>query len=132
MLFRASLTLGAAALAAASSFKWLPLGDSITWGCGNGFLPHAPDNGCEEDAASYRIPTAQALEQANISITTVGTRTAGPASSPASWRAHVRAARRGAARRGAARRGACARRASDPPPSPRARRRATPAGASTS
>ena len=72
----------------ASHFTWLPLGDSITWGCGNGFLPHEPNDGCEADAASYRIPTAQALEQANITITTVGTRSAGPASAPAAWMAH--------------------------------------------
>lgn len=76
------------AAATASSFTWLPLGDSITWGCGNGILAHEPNDGCEADAASYRIPAAQALEQANISITTVGTRTAGPASSPPSWRSH--------------------------------------------
>lgn len=71
-----------------SHFTWLPLGDSITWGCGNGVLPHSPDGGCEADAASYRIPTAQALEQANITITTLGSRSAAPASSPAAWRAH--------------------------------------------
>ena len=71
-----------------SHFTWLPLGDSITWGCGNGFAPHEPDDGCEQDAASYRIPTAQALEQANITITTVGSRSAGPASSPTTWRNH--------------------------------------------
>ena len=70
--------------ASASSFTYLPLGDSITWGCGNGFLPHEPDDGCEGDAASYRIP----LEQANISIATLGSRSAGPASSPAAWRNH--------------------------------------------
>lgn len=72
----------------ASHFTWLPLGDSITWGCGNGFLPHEPNDGCEADAASYRIPTAQALEQANLSVTTVGTRSAGPASAPAAWLSH--------------------------------------------
>ena len=74
--------------ASASFFSWLPLGDSITWGCGNGVLPHEPNGGCEADAASYRIPTLQALEQANITIVTVGTRTAGPNSSPSSWRNH--------------------------------------------
>ena len=69
-------------------YTWLPLGDSITWGCGNGVLPHEPNGGCEADAASYRIPTAQALEQSNISITTVGSVSAGPPSSPLTWRAH--------------------------------------------
>lgn len=75
-------------LASASHFTWLPLGDSITWGCGNGVLPHEPNDGCEADAASYRIPTCQALEQSNITITTLGNRTAGPASSPLQWRNH--------------------------------------------
>ena len=70
------------------NYTWLPLGDSITWGCGNGVLPHEPDDGCEADAASYRIPTCMALEQSNITITTVGSRTAGPLSSPVQWRAH--------------------------------------------
>ena len=66
---------------------WLPLGDSITWGCGNGILPHVK-NGCERDAGSYRIPVAQALEQWNITTTTVGSLTAGPTSSPAVWQHH--------------------------------------------
>jgi hypothetical protein len=77
---------------------WLPLGDSITWGCGNGILPHFDppgcratrkhlnDCGCEMDAGSYRIPVAQALEQWNITTTTVGSLTSGPASSPAAWK----------------------------------------------
>lgn len=51
-------------------------------------LPHEPNDGCEADAAAYRTPTCQALEQSNISITTVGSRTSGPASSPAAWLAH--------------------------------------------
>jgi lysophospholipase L1-like esterase len=76
------------AAVSASHFTWLPLGDSITWGCGNGVLPHEPNDGCEADAASYRIPTCQGLEQANITITTVGNRTAAPASAPAKWAAH--------------------------------------------
>ena len=68
--------------------RWLPLGDSITWGCGNGILPHVPDGGCERDAGSYRIPTAQALEQWNITVDTVGSLTAGPASVPEKWQHH--------------------------------------------
>ena len=77
-----------AATAGASHFTWLPLGDSITWGCGNGVLPHEPDDGCEADAGSYRVPTCTALEQANVTITTVGSRSAGPPSSPPTWRDH--------------------------------------------
>jgi lysophospholipase L1-like esterase len=80
--------------AAGGHITWLPLGDSITWGCGNGVEPHVPDpgdgggKGCEADAGSYRIPVAQALEQWNISVTTVGTRFAGPASQPDAWKYH--------------------------------------------
>jgi hypothetical protein len=51
-------------------------------------LPHEPNDGCEADAASYRIPVCQALEQVNVSISTVGSRSAGPASSPVQWRNH--------------------------------------------
>lgn len=42
----------------------------------------------QADAASYRIPTCQGLEQTNISITTVGSRSAGPASAPDAWKNH--------------------------------------------
>jgi lysophospholipase L1-like esterase len=73
--------------ASASHFTWTAVGDSISWGCANGVQPHEP-NGCEADAASYRIPTAQALEQANITITTLGSLSAGPPSSPLAWRQH--------------------------------------------
>lgn len=85
-----------AGLASASHFSWMPLGDSITWGCNNGILPFEPNGGCEADAASYRIPTAQALEQTGITITTVGSRSSGP--NPArGWR--TRATRAGASTR---------------------------------
>lgn len=85
---RPALLLGLCGLACASHFTWLPLGDSISWGCGNGYLPHKPNGGCEADAASYRIPVCQALEQSNITITTVGSLSAGPASAPTAWLAH--------------------------------------------
>jgi lysophospholipase L1-like esterase len=74
--------------ATAMHVSWLPLGDSVTWGCGNGVSPHEPDDGCEADAAAYRIPVCQALEQVNISVATLGSRSAGPASSPLQWRNH--------------------------------------------
>ena len=57
-------------------------------GCGNGILPHVANGGCERDAGSYRIPAAQALEQWNITVETVGSLTAGPASSPLGWQHH--------------------------------------------
>ena len=95
--------VAAACLAATASglqIRWLPLGDSITWGCGNGILPHVDppgcratrwhlnECGCERDAGSYRIPVAQALEQWNITTVTVGNLTSGPASSPLAWQHH--------------------------------------------
>lgn len=88
MLLTYTLVLVLVVVSQGSHFTWLPLGDSITWGCGNGFLPHEPNDGCEADAGSYRIPTCQGLEQTNITISTVGSRTAGPASSPAAWKNH--------------------------------------------
>ena len=88
MALRASILLCFAAVARGSYFTWLPLGDSITWGCGNGVLPHEPNDGCEADAASYRIPTCQGLEQTNITVATVGSRTAGPKSAPVAWKNH--------------------------------------------
>ena len=57
-------------------------------GCGNGILPHVEPQGCERDAGSYRIPIAQALEQWNITVDTVGSLTSGPASSPTAWQHH--------------------------------------------
>ena len=87
---RSLLLLPAVLLAPSTALhlRWLPLGDSITWGCGNGILPHVPNGGCERDAGSYRIPTAQALEQWNITVETVGSATAGPASAPDAWKQH--------------------------------------------
>jgi len=35
-----------AATADGLHITWLPLGDSITWGCGNGVLPHVTPPGC--------------------------------------------------------------------------------------
>ena len=52
------------------------------WGCGNGVQPHVPNGGCEADAGSYRIPVAQALEEANITVTTVGSVAAAPETAP--------------------------------------------------
>eukprot|EP00040_Diaphanoeca_grandis_P012135 m.61865 g.61865 ORF g.61865 m.61865 type:complete len:257 (-) comp23048_c0_seq1:46-816(-) len=83
-----TLIFSISSTATALHLKWLPLGDSITWGCGNGILPHVPNGGCEADAGSYRIPTAQALEQWNITVDTVGSLTAGPASAPDAWKHH--------------------------------------------
>lgn len=79
---------------------WLPLGDSITWGC-NG--PTIQD--CHLDSASYRVPLALALSQHPLSaqgkrfsgqspasvgfnISTMGTLTTGPPYVPAAWLNH--------------------------------------------
>ena len=70
---------------------WLPLGDSITWGC-NG--PTIQD--CHADSASYRVPLALALSQhplgspdrVGLNITTMGTLTTGPPYVPAAWLKH--------------------------------------------
>jgi hypothetical protein len=49
---------------------WLPLGDSITWGCGTDAAPRG-DAVCTEDAGGYRVPLAWALSQRGIALTTV-------------------------------------------------------------
>mmetsp|Transcript_31162 Transcript_31162/g.81716 ORF Transcript_31162/g.81716 Transcript_31162/m.81716 type:complete len:261 (+) Transcript_31162:92-874(+) len=70
---------------------WLPLGDSITWGCTG---PTIKD--CHSDSAGYRIPLALALSQhplgspANVgfNLSTMGTLTTGPPYVPKQWLAH--------------------------------------------
>ena len=70
---------------------WLPLGDSITWGC-NG--PTIQD--CHADSGSYRVPLAFALTQhplgspdnVGYNISTMGTLTTGPPYVPAAWLKH--------------------------------------------
>ena len=49
MLSLAVLLVASSCLVAGASglhITWLPLGDSITWGCGNGVLPHFEPPGC--------------------------------------------------------------------------------------
>ena len=70
---------------------WLPLGDSITFGCTG---PTIQD--CHSDSAGYRIPLALALSQAPLgapdltgfNITTMGTATTGPSYVPSAWTHH--------------------------------------------
>lgn len=66
---------------------WLPLGDSITWGCGTDSPPHGPDS-CVDDAGGYRIPLAWALSQAGYNVTTMGTLRTGPSYVPRQWLHH--------------------------------------------
>ena len=83
-----------ASLLAASAVQdvlWLPLGDSITFGCTG---PTGAD--CHSDCAGYRIPLALALSQpalgdpsnAGFNVTTMGTATTGPDYVPAQWLKH--------------------------------------------
>ena len=51
-----------AAAAQKGDLLWLPLGDSITWGCGTDAEP-AGRAGCVPDAGGYRVPMAWALSQ---------------------------------------------------------------------
>ena len=49
LLSLAVLLVASSCLVAGASglhITWLPLGDSITWGCGNGVLPHFEPPGC--------------------------------------------------------------------------------------
>ena len=48
--------------ATAADILWLPLGDSITWGCGTDGAPRG-SAACAKDAGGYRVPLAWALSQ---------------------------------------------------------------------
>ncbi len=70
---------------------WLPLGDSITWGCTG---PTIQD--CHNTSGGYRVPLAFALSQAPLgdpsllgfNISTMGTATTGPSYAPSQWFNH--------------------------------------------
>lgn len=70
---------------------WLPLGDSITFGCTG---PTIQD--CHSDSGGYRVPLAYALSQAPLgspagvgfNVSTMGTQTTGPAYVPRQWLNH--------------------------------------------
>jgi hypothetical protein len=70
--------------------KVLPLGDSITFGCGSNAEPGGnPD--CADDAGGYRVPLMWSLSSAfgnATNVTTVGTLSNGPNSSPSAWLNH--------------------------------------------
>jgi len=60
---------------------WLPLGDSITLGCGSLEKPRDSTYAhCSPFAAGYRVPLAYALTQQGFDVSTMGTLTNGPAS----------------------------------------------------
>ena len=68
--------------------QWLPLGDSITWGCGTDAAPRGGADCCK-DCGGYRVPLAWALTQSGHNVTTMGTLTTGPSDVvPARWINH--------------------------------------------
>eukprot|EP00041_Stephanoeca_diplocostata_P009625 m.149534 g.149534 ORF g.149534 m.149534 type:complete len:262 (-) comp17820_c0_seq1:361-1146(-) len=81
------LTLANILLGSAENVLWLPLGDSITWGCGTDVTPRGSVT-CAKDAGGYRVPLAWALSQAGHNISTMGTLTTGPPYVPEEWTRH--------------------------------------------
>jgi lysophospholipase L1-like esterase len=79
--------------AAATDLLWLPLGDSITFGCTG---PTIQD--CHNDGGGYRVPLAYMLSQPPLgyptqslpgyNVSTCGTLTTGPSYVPAQWQRH--------------------------------------------
>ena len=75
----------------ARNVLWLPLGDSITFGCTG---PTKED--CHSEGGGYRVPLAFALSQpalgapnqTGFNVTTMGTAQTGPAYVPAAWTRH--------------------------------------------
>lgn len=73
---------------------WLPLGDSITFGCGSTNQPGTdvivimdPNFTCPSICGGYRTPTAQALASRGQIVSTMGTMESGPAQYP-QWIKH--------------------------------------------
>ena len=80
------LLVGCSAVAA-KDLLWLPLGDSITWGCGTDGAPRG-SAACAKDAGGYRVPLAWALSQQGFNVSTMGTLETGPDYVPAQWLKH--------------------------------------------
>jgi len=72
---------------------WLPLGDSITFGCGSTNQPGTAliftldPFTCPRECGGYRTPTAQALASRGQIVSTMGTMESGPAQYP-QWIKH--------------------------------------------
>jgi lysophospholipase L1-like esterase len=83
------LTLIVCIFLQADSFTLLPLGDSITKGCGS---DAGPANNwtavCGNDSGGYRAPLWAALTAAGFNVTMVGTQNSGPSWLPAGAHAH--------------------------------------------
>ena len=73
--------------ASSQDLLWLPLGDSITYGCGTDAVPRGGAT-CAADAGGYRVPLAWSLSQQGYNVSTMGTIHTGPAYVPAQWTAH--------------------------------------------
>lgn len=78
---------GLRALDGAKDLLWLPLGDSITWGCGTDAAPRGGP-ACAADAGGYRVPLSWALSQEGFNVSTMGTLFTGPGYVPAQWLRH--------------------------------------------
>ena len=76
-------------LLSTSSLRILPLGDSITFGCGSSA---SPANGfvaaCAADALGYRVPLWASLAAAGLNATMVGSQRTGPSWAPPSATSH--------------------------------------------
>jgi hypothetical protein len=63
----------------------LPLGDSITFGCGSGGRPYGSSD-CDNDYGGYRIPLMVALQEAEYgSWNTTGSQSNPTKGVPISW-----------------------------------------------
>ena len=66
---------------------WLPLGDSITWGCGTDAKPRG-GAACCPTCGGYRVPLAWSLSEAGYNVSTMGTLVTGPEYVPNQWIHH--------------------------------------------
>ena len=90
-LWHGQLAVVSATPAFAQKVLWLPLGDSITWGCTGGSIQD-----CHSDSGGYRLPLAFALSQTPLGrasnkgfdLSTMGTLSTGPSLLPAAWQRH--------------------------------------------
>lgn len=86
-IISAAIALLASSATATVDLLWLPLGDSITWGCGTDAKPRGGAD-CAKDAGGYRVPLAWALSQQGYNVSTMGTLTTGPSYVPDQWIHH--------------------------------------------
>eukprot|EP01047_Picozoa_sp_COSAG01_P041867 COSAG01_NODE_3621_length_5860_cov_4.719840_7_plen_113_part_00 len=80
----AAATPAAIGTGGGKAMLWLPLGDSITWGCGTDSSPRGDAN-CTHDAGGYRVPLAWAMSQAGYNVSTMGPLKTGPDTVTVRW-----------------------------------------------